>query len=405
MHGALGAGRHGRRRLLARQLQLGDSVPHQRSSFWFRLADFDASILEHIDAIANDARRPDAYYAAHHFFGQGNWVWLLPVRSGQAGRMMSVGLTWRPDLFPEPMTSVPEFLDRMAGEHPIVGDLVRSGRVVDTNLYRNYMYRARQRYSPRGWFLIGDAADTVDPLYSTGLALVAAAIQQVGAIIRRDLDGSLTEDFVTRLDSTYAGLHGLGEQQVARLYDVMQAGYQCRQRMHLHVVSFFHMALPLLLNGYHADAVGAAMMARLGRPGQGLGRQLTDFEPLIAQAAARQAGRPAGTGARVQSALALNHAWFEQCRDDEIPRSLCRMFQRLAALRLRLMWVAGARSWLDPLQLGGLLRSLVWAAVVGALGKRSLKRSRLARWLFAAGRGDARLRLVAGDPSRAELTR
>ena len=68
----------------------------------------------------------------------------------------------------------------------------------------------------------------------------------------------------------------------------MQAGYQCRLRMHLHVVGFFHMALPLLLNGYHADAVGAAMMARLGRPARGLGRQLTDFEPLIARAAARQ---------------------------------------------------------------------------------------------------------------------
>ena len=48
------------------------------------------------------------------------------------------------------------------------------------------------------------------------------------------------------------------------LYDVMHAGYQCRLRMHLHVASFFHMALPLLFHGYHADAVGAAMMGRLG---------------------------------------------------------------------------------------------------------------------------------------------
>ena len=389
----------GRRRLLARQLHLGDKVPHQRSSFWFRLADFDASILDHIDAVTNDTRRPDAYYAAHHFFGQGNWVWLLPVRAGQAGQMMSVGLTWRPDLFSEPMTSVPEFLDRMAREHPILGDLVRSGRVIDTNLYRNYMYRARQRYSSRGWFLVGDAADTVDPLYSTGLALVAMAIQQVGAIIHRDLDGSLTEGFVTRLDSAYAGFHRLGVEQVARLYDVMQAGYQCRQRMHLHVVSFFHMALPMLLNGYHADAVGAAMMARLGRPAHGLGRQLTDFEPLMARAAARQAARSASTGARVQSAFALNHSWFEQCRDDEIPRSLYRMFRHMVAMRLRLLWVAGVRSWLDPLQLGALLKSLLWAVAVGALGKRSLKRSRLGRWLFAPGRDDARLRFASSHRS------
>jgi flavin-dependent dehydrogenase len=160
----------GRRGLLARQLGLDEGVAHQRSSFWLRLEDFDASILNRIDAITNDTRRPDAYYAAHHFFGRGNWVWLLPVRARHAGQMISVGLTYRPDLFRAPMTSVPEFLDHMTREHPILADFVRSGRVVDTTLYRNYMYRARRRYSSQGWFLIGDAADTVDPLYSTGLA-------------------------------------------------------------------------------------------------------------------------------------------------------------------------------------------------------------------------------------------
>ena len=395
----------GRRRVLARQLQLGGGVTHQRSSFWFRLADFDASILDRVDAVTSDARRPDAYYATHHFFGRGNWIWLIPVRAETGRQMMSVGLTCRPDLFPKPVTSIPEFLDRVADEHPILGDLVRSGWVVDTNLYRNYMYRTRRRYSSQGWFIVGDAADTVDPLYSTGLALATMAIQQVGAIIRRDQAGSLTEGFVSRLDRAYAGFRELGEDQVARLYDVMQAGYQCRLRMHLHVVGFFHMALPLLLNGYHADAVGAAMMARLGGPAHGLGRQLTDFEPLIARAAARRPSPPAGAGVRVQSAFALNHSWFEHRRDDGIPRSLFRMFRHLVALRLRLLWAAGVRSWLDPVQLGGLLRSAIWGLAIGALGRRSLKRSRLTRWLFASGRGDAHPGLASPDPMRAELTR
>ena len=276
--------------------------------------------------------------------------------------------------------------------------------MVDTNLYRNYMYRARQRYSPQGWFLIGDAADTVDPLYSTGLALVTMAIQQVGAMIQRDLAGRLTAGFVSRLDGAYAGFLGLGEGQVARLYDVMQDEYQCRLRMHLHVLGFFHMALPLLLNGYHVDATGAAMMARLGRPAHGLDRQLTDFEPLIARAAARQPSRTVRGGVRVQSAFALNHSWFEHCRDDEIPRSLFRMFRHMVALRLTLMWLAGVRSWLDPAQWGGLLRSVIPGLAVGALGKRSLKRSRLTRWLFASGPTDARPRL-ASDPTRAEIAR
>ena len=88
----------------------------------------------------------------------------------------------------------------------------------------------------------------------------------------------------------------------------------------------------------------------------------------------------------------------------EIPYSLYRMFRHMAAVRLRLMWKAGVRSWLDPVQLGGLLKSLTWAAV-GALGKRSLKRSGLTRRLFAPGRDDARPRFASAHPSRPEFTR
>ena len=87
-----------------------------------------------------------------------------------------------------------------------------------------------------------------------------------------------------------------------------------------------------------------------------------------------------------------------------IPYSLYRMFRHMAAVRLRLMWKAGVRSWLDPVQLGGLLKSLTWAAV-GALGKRSLKRSGLTRRLFAPGRDDARPRFASAHPSRPEFTR
>ena len=47
---------------------------------------------------------------------------------------------------------------------------------------------------------------------------------------------------------------------------------------------------------------------------------------------------------------------------------------------------------------------MAWAAV-GALGKRSLKRSGLTRRLFAPGRDDARPRFASAHPSRPEFTR
>ena len=206
------------------------------------------------------------------------------------------------------------------------------------------------------------------------------------------------------LDAAYAGFHGLARDQVAGLYDVMQDGYQCHLRMHLHVAAIFQMAMPLLLNGYHTDAVGAAMMARLGRPDGGVVGQLATFEPLIAKAARRTEARSRAF-VRVQSTFALNYTWLEHRRDDAIPRSLSRMFRHMAALRLRLMWTAGIRSWLDPVQIAGLLNSLIWAVVVRGLGRCSLKRSRLARWLFAPGRDDARSRIASSPGPRPEFNR
>ncbi len=100
----------GRRRLLAKQLGLVRGVARQRSSFWFRLADFDASILERVDGATKGLPPPDAYHAAHHFFGAGHWLWLLPLRAADGRRLISVGLTHRPDLFGDAVTCMPDAL-------------------------------------------------------------------------------------------------------------------------------------------------------------------------------------------------------------------------------------------------------------------------------------------------------
>ena len=79
------------------------------------------------------------------------------------------------------------------------------------------------------------------------------------------------------------------------------------------------------------------------------------------------------------------------------------MFRHMAALRLRLMWEAGVRSWLDPVQLGP-AKSLVWAVAVGAFGNAV---SNGADWLGGCSRPV--VTTVARDPLRApvadELTR
>ena len=277
----------------------------------------------------------------------------------------------------------------MAGEHPLVGDFVKSGEIVDTNVYRNYMYRTKRRYSSQGWFLIGDAADTVDPLYSTGLALASLSIQQVGAMVRRDLEGKLSEVYVEDLDRAYAGVHGTSSQMVGTLYEAMEDGFQCHLRMNLSISTMFHLAIPLILNDYYTDSVGARLAARFGGPA-GMIRQLRRFDPLISRAARKLSPPEPEHFIKVQSAFTLNFPYFEYHREEDIPRSISQMFRHMTAMRLRLLRLAGIRSWFDPVQLGALVQTLLSAGAVACFGRRSLKNSRLIQWMVAPRSGKRR---------------
>ncbi|MFZ4767110.1 MAG: NAD(P)/FAD-dependent oxidoreductase, partial [Roseimicrobium sp.] len=142
----------GRRRFLARKLGLHCDPLFQRSTFWFRLADFDVALLRNLEAVKAAQPPFDSYTATHHFLGKGNWIWCIPLRSEQHRTFISIGITYRPEMLAS-ITSMEEFLRHVDTEHPVVGDLVRSGTVVDTNSYGSYMYEASQLYSEDRWFL------------------------------------------------------------------------------------------------------------------------------------------------------------------------------------------------------------------------------------------------------------
>ena len=57
----------------------------QRSSFWFRLEDFDKSTLKQMVEVKTPQHCFDSYYVTHHFFGRNNWIWAIPIRSDRDG--------------------------------------------------------------------------------------------------------------------------------------------------------------------------------------------------------------------------------------------------------------------------------------------------------------------------------
>src|SRR6202007_1050932 len=218
-------------RVLAKQLQLQETVKEQKNVFWFRLMNFNPGILSRIQALKKQNRAYVPYFATHHFFGKGNWIWCIPMRSPENQPLISIGITYRKDVYPHgEVRTMEQFLECVGREHPVVVELARSGTIVDTNFYGSYMWECRQRYSPDRWYIIRDAGGPVDRLYSVGLALLSLQIRQIAAIIQRELNGSDTEEFTKDLDTVIAAFQRSVTRDTTRLYECMGDASACHLR-------------------------------------------------------------------------------------------------------------------------------------------------------------------------------
>jgi flavin-dependent dehydrogenase len=336
----------GRNRVLAKQLQLQEKVNEQKNVFWFRLMNFNPEILSHIQALKKPNRSYVPYYATHHFFGKGNWIWCIPMRSPENVPLISIGITYRKDVYPhgEPRT-MEQFLECVAREHPVLVELVRSGTIVDTNFYSSYMWECRQRYSADRWYIIGDAGDTVDPLYSVGLALSSLQIRQIAAIIQRELNGLDTSEFTKDLDTVLAAFQRSVTRDTTRLYECMGDAYQCHLRVHLAVTKLFHLGLPLVVNDYLWDPLGVKLIKWFASL-ESLEADSKKFQELIREVAGNPNNRALHNFIKVQSGWSMNFGYYEHHREEDIAASLSKMAFGLARLRLNLLGKVGWRALL-----------------------------------------------------------
>jgi len=325
----------GRSRLVGRKLGLEAQYPAfiaQRSSYWFRLRDFDRSALSKIDVIKKENRAYDSYYVTHHFMGRGNWIWCIPIRAEDDVDLISVGICYRADLYSRPITDVASFLAAVREEHPVVAEFTESGEVTDEQQYRSYMYDTRQQYSTDNWFLIGDAARMVDPLYSTGIASTTIHIQQVAELIRRANEDSSSAEIVQDFEALMRAIQYGSQADISALYDVMFDRFQCQSRMYLSSLTFFHLLAPHVANGYHYSADDCRALASQLGPESRLTRECLELFSLI-ERAARSARLLNRDYPEVQGTAVFNTEFYGHLRKEEIPRSLRTLWQRFGAYK------------------------------------------------------------------------
>jgi flavin-dependent dehydrogenase len=372
----------GRNRVLAKQLQLQEKIKEQKNVYWFRLKNFHPEILSHIQAIKKPNRSYVPYYATHHFFGKGNWIWCIPMRSPENEPLISIGITYRKDVYPHgEVRTLEQFLDCVGREHPVVVELVRSGTIVDTNFYSSYMWECRQRYSPDRWYIIGDAGDTVDPLYSVGLALSTLQIRQIAAVIQRELNGGETREFTKDLDIVLASFQRGVTRDTTRLYECMGDAYQCHLRVHLAVTKLFHLALPLVLNDYLWDPLGVKLINWFSSL-ETIETDSKNFQELIREVAAIPRNRELHNFIKVQSGKSMNFGYYEHHREEDIASSLSKMAFDLARLRLALLRKLGWRGLFRFRQQRALLKDVRRGLFLVPFYGSKLRENRLVRAIF-----------------------
>lgn len=374
----------GRSRVLGKLLQLHERVKEQKNVFWFRLANFNPEILGRINAVKKENRTFVPYFATHHFFGKGNWIWCIPMRSPEDAPFMSVGITYRKDVYPygEPRT-MEQFLECVGREHEVIVELARSGTVADTNFYSSYMWECRQRYSADRWYIIGDASDTVDPLYSVGMALSTVQIRQIAAMIQRELNGYETSEFTKDLDTAITAFQRGVTRDTTRLYEIMGDAYQCHLRVHLAVTQLFHLGLPLLMNEYLWDPVGVKLVNRFASLKR-LEADSRKFQELIGQVAKNPKNREVRNFIKVQSNASMNAAFYEYHREEDIPASLSRLAFGLARLRLALLRKLGWKAWISFRQQRALLEDILRGLCLTPFYHSKLRKNTLVRMMFAS---------------------
>ena len=374
----------GRSRVLAKRLQLQETVKEQKNVFWFRLKEFDPEILSHIRALKKQNRAYVPYFATHHFFGKGNWIWCIPMRSPENVPLISIGITYRKDVYPHgEVRTMEQFLECVGREHSVIVELVRSGTIVDTNYYGSYMWECRQRYSPDRWYIIGDAGDTVDPLYSVGLALSSLQIRQIAAIIQRELKGLDTAEFTKDLDTVLAAFQRSVTRDTTRLYECMGDAYQCHLRVHLAVLKLFHLGLPLAMNDYLWDPLGVKLVNWFSSL-ESLEADSTKIQELIQEVAANPKNRTVENFIKVQSCASMNFPYYEYHREEDIAASLSKMAFDLARLRLSLLRKLGWRSLISVDQQRALFKDVFRGLFLVPFYGTKLRESRLVRMIFSS---------------------
>ena len=207
----------GRNRMLPRQLDLKWANKHHCNAVWFRLAtEIDVGRWSDDPIWQGRLTEGDRAMSTNHLMGEGYWVWLIRLASGAT----SVGIVADPEFHGFGEFNTLEKARAWLREHePQCAAVIAEHEhlIKDFRVMKKYSHGATKVFDGRDrWCLTGDAGVFLDPLYSSGLDLVAIGNGLITDMIARELDG---EDVVGRAQISDSLFRSLTEMWLAIYQD------------------------------------------------------------------------------------------------------------------------------------------------------------------------------------------
>ena len=207
----------GRNRMLPRQLDLKQANEHYCNAAWFRVAtEIDIGRWSDDPIWQGRLIEGDRAMSTNHLMGEGYWVWLIRLASGAT----SVGIVADPVFHPfDGFNTLAKAKAWLREHEPQCAAVVaeHAHQVMDFRVMKKYSHGATKVFDGRDrWCLTGDAGVFLDPLYSSGLDLVAIGNGLITDMVARDLDG---EDVVARSQISDSLFRSLTEMWLAVYQD------------------------------------------------------------------------------------------------------------------------------------------------------------------------------------------
>ncbi len=181
----------GRVAMIGRKLGLLEPITEQpTAAIWGRfqnVRDFDSAELksEHLDF--SDVCRTQRTWATNHLNGYGWWCWIIPLKGGD----FSVGCVFDRRIFQLPEgANLGERLKAHLLTHPVGKMLFENATSVQGDMKACSQLPFRQKkVADEGWFMVGDTAGFMDPMYSPGLDFISYSTTSAVDLISRAFAG------------------------------------------------------------------------------------------------------------------------------------------------------------------------------------------------------------------------